>query len=88
MTRKEELAEKGRRVRAYMAERGFGAVLLGTQANFAWYTAGGDSHVAIASENGIATLVVTPERDYAITNNIEEQRILDEEIGDLGIEVR
>ncbi|MGD8240744.1 MAG: M24 family metallopeptidase, partial [Armatimonadota bacterium] len=42
----------------------------------------------IASENGIATLVVTPERDYAITNNIEEQRILDEEIGDLGIEVR
>ncbi len=88
MTRKEEVAEKGRRVRAYMSDKGYGAVLLGTQANFAWYTAGGDNHVAMATESGVATLVVTPETDYAITNNVEEQRILEEELNDLGIEVR
>ena len=88
MTRKEEVGEKGRRVRVYMAEKGYGAVLLGTQANFAWYTAGGDNHVAIASETGVATLVVTREQDYAITSNIEQQRILEEEVGDLDIEVR
>ncbi len=88
MTRKEEVAEKGRRVRSYMANNEIGAVLLGTQANFAWYTAGGDNHVALATESGVATVVVTHEEDYVLTNNIEAQRILEEEVGGLGIEVR
>lgn len=87
MTRLEEINAKLDRVRGFMAERGVAGVLLGTQANFAWITAGGDSHVGLSSEGGVATVLVTRDGRHVFTTNIEGERIASEEIADLGFEL-
>jgi Xaa-Pro aminopeptidase len=83
-----EIAEKERRVRALMAERGLDAVLLSRQANFAWFTCGGDNHVGIATETGVAHLLITADRKWALCENIEAHRIMEEELDGQGFECR
>ncbi|MBM3474911.1 MAG: M24 family metallopeptidase [Armatimonadetes bacterium] len=87
MNRVEEIEAKTERVRRFMEERGLCAVALGTQASFAWITAGGDNHVGLGSEGGVATVVITPTGRHVVTNAIEGPRIEDEEIGGLGFEL-
>ncbi len=87
MNRIEEIGAKVARVREFMAARDLGAVALGTQANFAWITAGADNHVGLSGEGGVATAVVTPTGRHVVTSTIEGPRIADEEIGGLGFEL-
>ncbi|MBC7287312.1 MAG: aminopeptidase P family protein [Armatimonadetes bacterium] len=87
MTRLEEFESKVARVREFLEARGYAAAALTTQANFAWLTCGGDNHVVLASENGVAYLLVTRETVHLLTNNIEAPRMVDEELGALPIEV-
>jgi Xaa-Pro aminopeptidase len=88
MTRAEEVQLKLGRLRSFMAERRLDAVLLRTQANFAWITAGGDNHVGIASDAGVADVLVTPDAALILTTNIEACRIETEEVESLGFDVR
>jgi len=85
MTRQEEVQAKLDLVRELLGKQGLSGMLLSTQANFAWLTGGADNHVALCSEGGVASLVVTPTGQFCVTNNIEEPRILDEEIGEIGL---
>ncbi len=87
MTRAEEVDIKLERVRGLMSERGLAGVLLGTQANFAWVTGGGDNHVGLSSEGGVAAVLVTPHERFLITTNIEGARLADEEVAGLGLEL-
>jgi antitoxin VapB len=87
MNRVEEIGVKTERVRRFMEERGLSAVALGTQASFAWITAGGDNHVGLGSEGGVATVVITPSGRHVVTNAIEGPRMEDEEIAGLGFEL-
>lgn len=87
MTRADEVQVKLERVRALMVEEELGAVVLGTQAGFAWITAGGDSHVATGAELGVASVLVTEDSQYVVTENIEADRIATEEVAELGFEV-
>jgi Xaa-Pro aminopeptidase len=82
-----EVMEKERRARELMQEQGLGALVLSTQANFAWITCGGDNHVSIASENGVASAVITPDSKYIVCDKIEAGRIADEEMDGRGFEV-
>jgi Xaa-Pro aminopeptidase len=86
MTRLEEFDAKLRRVRAFMGEHGYDGVALTTQANFAWLTCGGDDHVAMASEGGVAKVLVTGDAVHLVTNNIEAPRLAAEELGDLPVQ--
>jgi antitoxin VapB len=74
-------------VRDIIARRGVAAAALSARRNFAWLTAGGESHIVLSSEGGVATLVVTARDVVAITQNIEAARLADEELVGLGIEV-
>jgi Xaa-Pro aminopeptidase len=87
MTRIEEVQTKLDSLRALMAEEDLQTLVLGTQANFAWLTAGGDNHVALAAELGVGTLVVTESRQFLVTENIEAGRLADEELRGLDFEV-
>lgn len=87
MTRQEEFEVKVERLRVLMAQKGWGSVVLGTQANFAWLSCGGEAHIALNSVEAAAKLIVLPDRVLALTNNIEAPRIGQEELADLGIEV-
>ena len=88
MTSVDEMREKERRARELMEKEGLDALALSTQANFAWFTCGGDNHVGIASEVGVATAVITRDAKYIITDNIEARRILDEEVTGQGFEFK
>ena len=88
MTRLEEVQAKLAMTRGFMADRGLDAVALVTRANFAWLTAGGMNHVGLGSATGVGAIVVTPDEQYILTNNIEAGRIEDEETGELPFEIR
>ncbi|MDD4153174.1 MAG: M24 family metallopeptidase [bacterium] len=80
-----EFEQKRTRIRGYMQRQGLDVLLLGRQANVTWYLCGGEAHVSIASEKAAATLLLTQEKDYLITNNIEAPRLREEELS--GVEI-
>lgn len=80
MDRVQEVATKLERVRLWLAESGLSGVVIGTQANFAWVTAGGRNHVATGTEAGVCSVVVTAGRAAVVTSNIEASRLVDEEL--------
>jgi Xaa-Pro dipeptidase len=75
----QEVDEKKARVRSLMARLKLDAVLLRKQCNFSWLTGGHLNLVGIATEMGAALLLLTPETQYVICNNIEAPRIEKEE---------
>ena len=86
---KEEIQEKQNRIRRFMEERKFSAVYLKRQANFSWLTGGEISYVNIATELGGVGLLLTPEKAYAVSNNIEAVRMEKEaELPAQGYEIR
>ena len=85
MNRHEEVQIKLERVRHLIQERRLGGVLLKTQANHSWLTAGGLNCVGIATELGVTSILVTPDGLYLIANMIEAARAMEEEgLKDLG----
>jgi Xaa-Pro aminopeptidase len=74
-----EVGQKLYDIRAWLARSDLSGVVLRSQANFAWITGGGRSHVSIGAEAGVASIVVTQDAAALITTNIELGRLLDEE---------
>jgi Xaa-Pro aminopeptidase len=87
VTRLDEVTAKLDRTRQFLDEADLGAMVVNTRANFAWLTAGGLSHVVLSSESGVGSLVVTPDGQHLLTDNIEAPRLEDEEVGDLPFEI-
>ena len=84
-----ELNDKLRRIGELLASKGLDAMLLRRVSSFAWATCGAASYVNRATTEGAATLLITPERRYLITNNIEATRLEQEEkLADQGWEFR
>ena len=54
-------------------------ILLQRNSSFAWATGGSSAAINIASSTGEASLLVTPQNAYVITNNIEAARLEGEE---------
>ena len=76
------MGEHGRKletIRAWMAEHNLGALYLQTVGSFAWATCGASSSIIRSSTNGLACLLITRERKYLITSNIEAPRLENEE---------
>jgi Xaa-Pro dipeptidase len=67
------------KVRALMDRLGLGALLMRRPANFAWYTGGADNRVDHASPIGVAAILLTPDAEYVLTDNIEAPRMRAEE---------
>jgi Xaa-Pro aminopeptidase len=79
MTRDEEIAEKERRVRQLLENKGLKALLFKRHANFSWMTGGGLNLVGIATDLGGTSLLITRNAKYVLANNIEAPRMLQEE---------
>lgn len=62
-----------------MERHGLRALLLQRPANFAWYTGGADNRVDHADPLGVAAILLTPEDEYILTDNIEAPRMREEE---------
>jgi Xaa-Pro aminopeptidase len=86
MTNQEEISEKLNRIRSFMRKKDFSGVLLGTQHNFSWITCGGDNQIIHGNELGFVNMLVTAEKLYMITNNIEMPRVVEEETDGLPLD--
>lgn len=75
-----EFSTKLERIVRLLAEHDLDALLLQGVANFAWATCGGSAYVNTADTRSMATLLFSPEGRFLITNNIEAQRLKDEEV--------
>lgn len=74
-----EFEIKQARIQTLLAERGLEALLLQRVGSFAWATCGGASYINTAATFGAASLLITKDRRYLITNNIEAARLEQEQ---------
>ena len=75
------------KIRALLEEKKLDAALISSQAGFSWLSDGGRGHVAISTEASVASFFVTMDEVHLITNNIEAQRLQDEELADLDCQI-
>jgi len=68
------------RVRELLKEKSLDAAYISAQSNFSWISDGGRGHVAMSTETSVASFFITQSDVYLISNNIEAQRLKDEEI--------
>jgi hypothetical protein len=78
-TKMSETHEKLARLRALLASHALDALVLGRVANFAWLAEGAASYVNTATTFGGVSLVIAPDAQYILTNNIEATRLAAEE---------
>ncbi len=75
----EEIKEKERRIRDFLQGNSLKGLLLKRQANFSWLTGGGLNLVGITTEFGAASLLITEQKKFVLSNNIEAPRMILEE---------
>ncbi len=76
----EEVSCKLGLIRNALSETGASAVRLRGTDWFAWATAGASNTVLLAAETGVAEVLVTAQEAWILTNEIEAQRLQDEEL--------
>ncbi|WP_085523757.1 M24 family metallopeptidase [Tuberibacillus sp. Marseille-P3662] len=67
------------RLRSWLETSDYDALTLTSQASFSWLT-GGRGHIGIASDQACAKFIITLDNTTLVTNNIESQRLIEEEI--------
>jgi len=67
-------------IRKTFLQNNFDAALFSLAENISWLTFGGRNHITLNTAEGVASILVTLEKVYMITNNIEMERIYNEEI--------
>ncbi len=83
-----EMHEKEGRARELMEIERLDALALTSVGNFAWFTCGGCNCVNASAEAGVASVVLTRDAKYLVTNNNEARRMEDEEVTDQGFEFK
>jgi Xaa-Pro dipeptidase len=85
--RADVVGERIETLRRVVAEAGGGGALIWTRRTFAWLTLGGQNHVLLASETGVAPILVTPDRAIVFAPVNERARLEEEELAGLPLEV-
>ena len=86
--RQREVSTKLKRVRAFLASKGYDGLLLTRENMFGWITAGGENFIVHATEQSTAKVLVTSENVVGVTTNIEANRLAEEVVNGLGFAVR
>jgi Xaa-Pro dipeptidase len=76
---------RDRSLRELMDGHGVGALLLSSPANFAWYTGGADNRVDHGDPVGVASVLLTTDDTYILTNNIEAPRMREEQTPEMEV---
>jgi Xaa-Pro aminopeptidase len=82
-----EFARKIDQIRALAARHDLDAILLQRASSFAWMTCGASAYVNIASSDSVASLLITTDKLFLISDNIEAPRLeKEEQLADQGWE--
>jgi len=84
--RKSEAEEKVTRVRKLLAKEKLDGLVIATERNLNWLTAGGKDTVVWAQRESPVKLLVTPDALRLVADNIEGPRVMTEELRGLGYE--
>jgi Xaa-Pro aminopeptidase len=76
-----EVPHKLEQMRQWLLACDAGAILLRGSDWFSWATAGGSNIVLLTAETGVAEILVTANTAYLMTDEIEAERIRQEEVG-------
>lgn len=76
----EEVSRKLESMRKALHDAGAAGVRLRGTDWFSWATAGGSNTVLLAAETGVAEVLVTPSDAWILTDEIEAQRLKDEQL--------
>ncbi|MGL5060047.1 MAG: M24 family metallopeptidase [Microcoleus sp.] len=77
---KQEVDRKLEFIRKTLTETDSNALRLRGTDWFAWATAGGSNTVLLTAETGVAEILITAENAFVLTDEIEAQRLQDEEL--------
>ncbi len=84
---KNEFEEKLERLARVIADEGLAGLLINTQPNFAWLSAGGSNGIDSSREAGVGALLVRRDgRRFVLANRIELTRLLTEQLNGQGYE--
>lgn len=79
----DEVSTKLDSIRTVLKETDAGGIRLRGTDWFAWATAGGSNTILLAAETGVAEVLVTPTDAWILTDEIEAQRLKDEQLPNL-----
>ena len=79
MTKKQEIIIKEQRLRKLLDNLGLEGILLKSQVNFNWFTAGGLNVVTIADTQGVSSILITRSKRTVISDVIEFPRMSEDE---------
>src|SRR5439155_13905698 len=84
---KPEIEEKLERLARVITDEGLAGVLINTQPNFAWLSAGGNNGIDSSRQAGAGTLLVRRDgRKFLLANRIELTRLMTEQLNGQGYE--
>jgi len=66
--------------RELFEENGAAGILLSKEENISYLTMGARNHITFNTTEGVASVLITDEKAFFITNNIEKERLFNEEI--------
>jgi antitoxin VapB len=83
----QEITAKTARVVEMLLQNNLGGVLISSQPNFSWLTAGSSNGIDMSREAGAGALLVRDDgKRFVLANRIEMPRLVDEELADEGFE--
>lgn len=77
-----EVESKLKALREIMAREGLNAIRFRGVDWFSWATGGGSNVVIFTNETGVAEVLITENRAFVLTNEIEAARLVEEEVGE------
>jgi Xaa-Pro aminopeptidase len=87
-SRRAEVDAKHRKLIAWMDTAGYDATILGRADSAAWFTAGGDLSRDLLCEQAGALLYVNHTSRAVVCDNVQSQRIFEEELNGLGFQLK
>jgi antitoxin VapB len=81
-----EFQTKIERIYHLMDQKGYDAVVIGTQTNFSWLSCGGTSKVLLTSDIAVAYCVITKTDRFLVAYTMDGPRNIEEELEGMGFE--
>jgi Xaa-Pro dipeptidase len=85
-TSPEDIETKKDRVLNYLDSKEYDGAVIGRRDNFAWFTCGGENKVLNFSDFGFSYLLITKDKIQLISQIMDGQRVIDEEMSGFDIE--
>jgi Xaa-Pro aminopeptidase len=82
----EELQIKEVKIRDLMERKHFAGIILSTQTNFLWFTGGRRNQIIKNADTSLVHLLITKNKKYLLSTRSDADRIMDEELAELGFE--